>query len=142
MAKSRKKKPVKKPSYTKLHGYAYVNDIVKRSPKLLAQAADVVVRFDLLKQDQLSMGEILKGKEQIKIILEKAPNIRQMLDTLKEGFEKLIASPGKKDEEHFAALVGLGAEFIAAMTEDVIAPMAEIAEIVEKRTANKEPVNV
>lgn len=142
MAQTRKKKPIKKPSYTKLNGYRFVNDIVRRVPKLLQQAADVVVNFEQLGEGVLSTGEILQGKDAIKRILEKAPGIRKGYDDLEVKFKALVATPGKKDEEHFADLVGEGSEFLAAMTEDIIGPMAEIADIIEKRTAKKDTVNV
>ncbi|UKS72055.1 hypothetical protein MOA67_gp189 [Klebsiella phage KpLz-2_45] len=142
MSKARKKKPTKKPGYMKLHGFQYINDIIRKSPKLLSEAATIVVQFDALDEKTLSLGEILKGKEEIKKIAEKAPSIRTTLEELKTDFETLVATPGKKEEEHFADLVGRAAEFISMITEDVIAPMAEIAEIVEKRINQKETVNV
>ena len=142
MAKTRKKKAAMKPAYTRLKGYQHIADVVRRVPKFLSDAAQIVVRFSLANKEKMTAGEVLASNDAIKLIASHAQGVKDKFESIKERFNVIIESPGQRVEEDFIELVFESMDFINEVSEFVIKPVIDLTEIIERIGEIKETEHV
>lgn len=142
MAKTRKKKAAMKPAYTRLKGYKHIADVVRRVPKFLSDAAQIVARFSLADKTKMTAGEVLASNDAIKLIASHAQGVKDKFESIKERFNVIIESPGKRIEEDFVELVFESMDFINEVSEFVIKPVIDLTEIIERIGEIKETEHV